>query len=242
LLLLRLCSAFAVPNIETHCSWAFEVFYKVVYAAETCRCLFFSHDKGRLRSVRHRGRQGDSGATTVDTLLKTALIFFRGSPGSSFAKNVVENSEWRNKMKKATLAFPKVLGYLAMISGLLILSPWTAITANAQGTGPCAEDMEKFCKGVEPGGGRIYNCFNEHAKDLSPACQEHIKAMKAKVREAKKACADDVDKFCQDVKAGGGRIGKCLKQHADELSTECKEVMTKAKKKGAEMKKQEQAY
>ncbi len=36
-----------------------------------------------------------------------------------------------------------------------------------------------------------------------------------------RACADDVAKFCKDVKRGQGQILQCLKQHQSELSAGC---------------------
>ncbi len=46
-------------------------------------------------------------------------------------------------------------------------------------------------------------------------------------------CADDISKFCKDVKLGGGRIANCLKEHKKDLSPACKnkseEMMSKAK-------------
>lgn len=44
-------------------------------------------------------------------------------------------------------------------------------------------------------------------------------------RAARKACAEDVKKFCPEVKAGEGRIVQCLKQHAQDLSPNCAEMM-----------------
>jgi hypothetical protein len=49
--------------------------------------------------------------------------------------------------------------------------------------------------------------------------------------ENKGPCADDVAKFCKDVKPGGGGIAKCLKKHANELSAGCKEGITEKKQK-----------
>jgi len=36
------------------------------------------------------------------------------------------------------------------------------------------------------------------------------------------ACKPDVEKFCQNVQPGGGRIRQCLQQHEAELSDACK--------------------
>jgi len=45
-----------------------------------------------------------------------------------------------------------------------------------------------------------------------------------------RVCADDVAKFCKDVKGGQAQIGQCLKAHQSELSSPCQarvETMTK---------------
>jgi hypothetical protein len=34
----------------------------------------------------------------------------------------------------------------------------------------CKGDAETFCKGVQPGGGRIMDCLKDHFKDISDAC------------------------------------------------------------------------
>lgn len=47
--------------------------------------------------------------------------------------------------------------------------------------------------------------------------------------QAKNPCANDTAKFCKDVKPGGGRLAKCLKQHEKQLSPECKAHYEKAK-------------
>src|SRR4051812_31765533 len=59
------------------------------------------------------------------------------------------------------------------------------------------------------------------------------------------ACKADVQKYCGDVKPGHGAIKDCLKQHETDLSTGCKDNMTKMKahmqEKMADMKKACQA-
>src|SRR5580704_7591521 len=36
----------------------------------------------------------------------------------------------------------------------------------------CADDAQKFCAGVQPGGGRIVACLKEHKDSLSDACKQ----------------------------------------------------------------------
>ncbi|GMV39516.1 MAG: hypothetical protein AMXMBFR64_12320 [Myxococcales bacterium] len=43
-------------------------------------------------------------------------------------------------------------------------------------TGPCAGDIQKFCKGTAPGGGRIRACLKEQGRALSPVCGDRIGA------------------------------------------------------------------
>jgi Golgi apparatus protein 1 len=35
----------------------------------------------------------------------------------------------------------------------------------------CRPDVERFCKTVEPGEGRVHNCLRENYGQLSPACR-----------------------------------------------------------------------
>jgi hypothetical protein len=35
---------------------------------------------------------------------------------------------------------------------------------------PCAADVQKFCKDIKPGEGRVIACLKSHQADLSKAC------------------------------------------------------------------------
>jgi hypothetical protein len=39
----------------------------------------------------------------------------------------------------------------------------------------CKPDVEKFCKGIAPGGGRILSCLRARQAELDPACAADIK-------------------------------------------------------------------
>lgn len=96
--------------------------------------------------------------------------------------------------------------------------------------GPCADDIAKYCKDVKPGGGRLAKCLKDNEKQLSPACKASIEESKKRVQEAHRACADDVQKYCKDVKPGQGRIVRCLKEHEKELSPECRAKLTEPRR------------
>jgi hypothetical protein len=107
---------------------------------------------------------------------------------------------------------------------------WFGTDVYAQGGGACAEDIAKFCKDVQPGGGRLAKCMREHERDLSPACHREIRDAQRQRRETARACHDDALRFCRDVKPDGGRLVRCLKEHPDELSAECKERLARPRK------------
>ncbi|MBA4389965.1 MAG: hypothetical protein C0399_03405 [Syntrophus sp. (in: bacteria)] len=91
-------------------------------------------------------------------------------------------------------------------------------------------DIEKFCKGMTRGDGRIMKCLKEHESELSPECKVNRLELKKKVIEMREDCKADVDKFCKDVKPGAGRMIKCLKAHEAELNPACKADITKSRK------------
>lgn len=90
----------------------------------------------------------------------------------------------------------------------------------------CKADAEKFCKGVEPGEGRILKCLNQHEAELSPACRETVSAWIQKLSErgepVQPACKKDAARLCQDVPPGHGRVATCLMERMPELSPECR--------------------
>ena len=51
---------------------------------------------------------------------------------------------------------------------------------------PCAADVQKFCKDVKRGEGRVLACLKSHHPDLSEACSEMLaKNPKPKVKPSK---------------------------------------------------------
>lgn len=44
----------------------------------------------------------------------------------------------------------------------------------------CMGDYEKYCKSVEPGGGRIIACLAKESEKLTPACKKVLEAAEKK--------------------------------------------------------------
>lgn len=42
----------------------------------------------------------------------------------------------------------------------------------------CRADAQKFCQGVQPGGGRLVACLQGHEADLSAGCRDTLKGVK----------------------------------------------------------------
>ncbi len=110
-------------------------------------------------------------------------------------------------------------GPLAMAQTAGPNAPKPAATAKR---GPCHYDIQKFCKDVQPGAGRVQQCLTQHEAELSAACREARAQARQRVEKFHQACDADVQKFCKDVKPGGGRVVKCLKANEAQLSPACK--------------------
>ena len=123
----------------------------------------------------------------------------------------------------ALIRKPGIVALVIAVAALWMST--SAVSVGAQGQSPSADDVQKFCKDVQPGAGRIARCLKEHEADLSHACKRQMAEVKNRVHEFREACEDDVLRLCAGVKPGGGRIIKCLKEHESELSAECKTKM-----------------
>jgi hypothetical protein len=121
----------------------------------------------------------------------------------------------------------------------LILGLMFASAAAAADQNPCSQDIAKFCRDVGPGRVAIMDCLERHESQLTDACKDYEAKMegpRAEWREVgmqqmrvRRACRDDIVKFCTDVKSGRGGIATCLKEHASELSQPCKDAVEAAR-------------
>ncbi len=109
----------------------------------------------------------------------------------------------------------------------------------------CRPDVEKFCKGVQPGEGRIAQCLKENEKDLSSSCATQRTEVKAKIvekraekreefkqkrKEIREACLSEIKSFCGSIR-GPLKIARCLGEHQSDpkFSQACKDALPKPK-------------
>jgi len=84
---------------------------------------------------------------------------------------------------KLTTEFCTVFTALSL---LLFVSGASVASAQNKGMGahhPCAQDVEKFCSGVKPGGGRIKACLEQNLNNLSSMCEKRVTRMEQRQQQ-----------------------------------------------------------
>jgi len=125
-------------------------------------------------------------------------------------------------MKKMFVSAAVVISSIAVMSGSAL---------SAEEKNPCTDDIAKYCKDVKPNEiPAMIDCLEEHEGKLTPACQAYEAKLgggrletKERIRQRvmmRKACKNDVGKFCYDIK-GYDETLKCLSGHKGELSNVC---------------------
>jgi len=96
----------------------------------------------------------------------------------------------------------------------------------------CHKELTTFCKGVQPGEGRILACLYAFQDRVSGKCEYAIYDAAAQLDQAATAlkfaaaeCKDDLLKYCGKVEVGHGRVKACLDKHEKSLSDKCKEAL-----------------
>jgi hypothetical protein len=108
---------------------------------------------------------------------------------------------------------------------VMALSTALLVSAGATAADPCKDDVQKLCQGVQPGGGRIIRCLDEHAEQVSAPCKDNMQERRFEDDSVRNSCGTDFQTLCPGIKAGGGRIMECLHDHEAQLSPACKEAI-----------------
>ena len=108
--------------------------------------------------------------------------------------------------------------------------------AIAQLTAACGADIEKFCKGVKPGGGRIDACLAKNS-GVSAGCRQTYAAALASLQKRAQAqeavqqvCRADAARLCSNFREGQARILRCLirSENVRRVTNRCNQAITDA--------------
>jgi hypothetical protein len=122
----------------------------------------------------------------------------------------------------------------SMLLGALLLagSAGAADTVADNLKKACNKELTTFCKGVQPGQGRVLACLYAFENRVSDQCAYAVydaaleleKAVAA-LKYAASQCSADLQKYCGNVKPGQGRGLACLQKNDKNVSQQCKDAL-----------------
>jgi len=99
----------------------------------------------------------------------------------------------------------------------------------------CGNDIEKFCKNANLGGGMVAQCLDQNSAKVSPGCMASSITLAAllKNRAAARAsvvrtCERDRLKFCGGIEPGDGNLMECFYKAKGNISPACRQVVADA--------------
>jgi hypothetical protein len=100
--------------------------------------------------------------------------------------------------------------------------------------GDCGADIQKLCKGLNLGNGRIADCLQQNAAKVSPTCKASLTAVFQFITQREHAqvsyeqvCQRDMSKSCSGIK-GDGFVLACLIKKEGRVGKACNQVITDA--------------
>jgi hypothetical protein len=118
---------------------------------------------------------------------------------------------------------------LLLMMAVVIAYMIVSLPADAQFTGPCSDTVNKYCKDVTPGGGRIMQCLNDHRDDQSLKCRDWIDAQTKSLNELNTVCAKEIVTFCNFDYPDNIRIYRCLQNNYAGLPADCRDKVREIK-------------
>ena len=96
----------------------------------------------------------------------------------------------------------------------------------------CKMELEKYCDQVTPGQGRVLACLYAYGDKLSSKCEYALYDAAVQLERAVAAlsyvaneCDADMEKYCESIKPGEGRLLESLEKHDKEVSGRCKQAL-----------------
>jgi hypothetical protein len=101
----------------------------------------------------------------------------------------------------------------------------------------CGADIANYCKGVQPGGARLKDCLLANSDKVSQQCQStYVTVIQSLAARAKaqaavpNLCKSDAERLCDNFRAGGARILRCLTRsdNVRKVTKKCNQAITDA--------------
>jgi len=135
----------------------------------------------------------------------------------------------------------KHLAQIFFIGVLLVLTPLASSSAQESVAemvlNGCKKELVSYCSTVTPGRGRLAACLLAHNDKLSEQCGDafevglvQLELILSTVSYVVEQCYSDIDKHCEGVVVGGGRIQRCLSKNRDKLEQKCQTAFSRAEK------------
>jgi hypothetical protein len=80
----------------------------------------------------------------------------------------------------------------------------------------CDADIQTYCTGMTPGGGKIVRCLGANYMSVSPSCRATMASAMNDI------CGQDLARLCPGSALGSGQAESCLQSHIAELKGACK--------------------
>eukprot|EP00798_Chlamydomonas_sp_ICE-L_P015369 gene15369-21453_t len=100
----------------------------------------------------------------------------------------------------------------------------------------CRNDVDAYCKDIEPGEGRVHACLRFNREKISPRClKEENKLATLEYSDIRlrpklnKLCSEEKAVYCKETKPGKARVLKCLMENMAKpnFGEDCKEELQK---------------
>ena len=135
----------------------------------------------------------------------------------------------------------KHLAQILIFGVVLVLTPLASSSAQESVAemvlNGCKKELVDYCSTVTPGRGRIAACLFAHSDKLSEQCGVvfevglvQLEMILTTVSYVVEQCYSDLDKYCEGVVIGGGRIQRCLSENRDKLEQKCQTAFSEAEK------------
>lgn len=135
----------------------------------------------------------------------------------------------------------KHLAQILVFGVVLVLTPLASSSAQESVAemvlNGCKPELVEYCSTVTPGRGRIAACLLAHNDKLSEQCEVafevglvQLTMILTTVSYVIEECSSDIDKHCENVVIGGGRLKQCLSENRDKLEEKCQIAFSEAEK------------